>query len=93
MTAGEERDILNALHSLELRLTEKLARVETKLEHAKGDHTAHGVRIHDLEKACEEERQAMRDRTNRLLIGLIAVALVAGVDILAKASLASGVIG
>lgn len=92
MSPSEERDILNALHSLELRLTEKLARVETKLEHAKGDHTAHGVRIGDLEKAHELERDTMRERTNRLLIGLIIVALIAGTDVAARVVTTMGIV-
>lgn len=80
MSPAEGRDILGALHTLELRLTERLVRVEEKVIARGRAADGHETRITELEHACEVERGAMRERTNRLAMGLLACFIVAGTD-------------
>lgn len=73
MTAEERRDILAAMHQLELSVIERLARLEEKVH---GQHVLK-QRIDDLERVCAVETQISRDRSNRLLVGLVLVAVIA----------------
>lgn len=73
MTPDERTDIIAALHALELKLGVQLARLETKVE---GQELLKR-RVDYVENKLETETLIMRDRTNRLLIGLVVVALIA----------------
>jgi len=73
MTDGERSSIIEALHALELKLGVQLARLETKVE---GQELLKR-RVDYVENKLETETLIMRDRSNRLLIGLVVVALIA----------------
>jgi hypothetical protein len=72
MTAEDRRSILDAMHSLELRVVERLARLEGKVE---GQHELKR-RINALE-SCEAQQSA---RVTRLTVALVAVAIIATGD-------------
>lgn len=73
MTPDEKRDIVQALHDLELKLGVQLARLETKVE---GQELLKR-RVDYVENKLETETLIMRDRSNRLLVGLVVVAILA----------------
>lgn len=98
MTPNGEREIVEVLHGLELRMTERMVRVETQLKAWRNMHDDMERRIDGCEtlgmKLTNEiniVRDMSKERSNRLLIGLIIVALIAGTDVLARVA-AGGVL-
>lgn len=81
MTHSDRRDILDAIHQLELRFTDRLARLEVKVE----GQAELKKRVEAAEAAQAVHEQVMWDRTNRLLIGLTIVAILALGDLATRA--------
>lgn len=73
MTQQELNSLVSAMHSLEVTLVERLARLE---ERVKGQAEL-DARLKNFEATCEAESKIIRDRTSRLFIGLIIVSLIA----------------
>lgn len=76
MTQSEMNVLIQAMHRLEVTLIERLTRVEEKV---KGQSELDD-RLGCLETKCETDFQILRDRSNRLLLGLVVVAIIAGAD-------------
>ena len=99
MTVGGEREIVDVLHGLELRVTERLVRVETQLQAWREANAEVERRVEELEKNCTllgasaaTDRAIAKDRSDRLLLGLVIVAFISGTDLIAKVASATGVI-
>jgi len=77
VTPNERREVLEAIHSLEIQFTDRMARIETKMDkYRELDH-----RVELIDRKLDAESTIMRDRSNRLLIGLTIVSLLALGDI------------
>ena len=83
---GDEnsRTVIETLHQMELRMSERMVRVETELRQWRKD--AERLRdvdetlrtdIDELRTDFEVERRDCKDRQNRLTIGLAVVSLIA----------------
>jgi hypothetical protein len=73
MTQAEQERILAAFHGLELAVVERLARLEALMD----GHRELKKRVDDLESKCDVNEHVFADRTNRLLVGLVIVAIIA----------------
>lgn len=91
MTDSEKRSIVDSLHAMELRVLERLARVETEIRESRKDSDRLRVADERLTEAVgslradfSAEQQLCQARTNRVVLGVVLVGLVAGGDLAAK---------
>jgi hypothetical protein len=91
--AGDEsnRNVIDTLHQMELRMSERLVRVETELREWRKESERLRVadekisaEVHELRNEFEVEKQIGRDRANRLIISMAVVALIALGDLFVR---------
>jgi hypothetical protein len=92
MTGSDQRSIVDTLHQMELRMSERLVRVETELREWRKDYEllqASDIRltetVNELRSDFEVERQACDHRATRTLIGLAIVSVLAIGQLVTKA--------
>lgn len=73
MTLDERNNIVAALHALELRMTERLVKLEGLVD----GHRDLRRRVTDLENACETERLNVRKLNTNLIVGMVLVGVIA----------------
>lgn len=92
MAADESnRNVIDTLHQMELRMSERLVRVETELrewrkesDRLRASDEKISQEVQDLRGEFEVEKQVCRDRSNRLVIAMAIVALIALGDLFVR---------